>query len=77
MYLCYAQLIGEHFPMEHDDILEFINNAKINNLRSIDPSNRDITEIPHEIGKLTDLEYLDFSYNKISNLPLKLGTSLT
>jgi len=59
--------------MERDDILEFIHNARINNLQSLDLSNREITEIPPEIGQLTNLEYLDFSYNRISKLPPEIG----
>ncbi len=59
--------------MERDDILEFIHNAGINNLKRLDLSNRDITEIPPEIGDLTKLEYLDLSYNRISKLPPEIG----
>jgi hypothetical protein len=59
--------------MDRDDILEFIHNARINNLTRLDLSNRDIREVPGEIGQLIQLEHLDLSYNFIEKLPPEIG----
>lgn len=59
--------------MDRDDILEFIHNARLNNLTRLDLSNRDIREVPSEIGQLIQLEHLDLSYNFIEKLPPEIG----
>jgi hypothetical protein len=57
------------FDMDRDDFLEAIKIASKKNMKKLDLSNRDIAEIPDEIGILTELEELNLSYNSISNIP--------
>ena len=59
--------------MDRDDILEIIRNVRIKNLTRLDLSNRDIREVPSEIGQLIKLEHLDLSYNFIEKLPPEIG----
>jgi len=59
--------------MDKADIVELIINAKKNDLTRLDLSNRDIRELPVEIGQLSALEYLDLSYNFIQKLPKEIG----
>jgi len=59
--------------MEKEDILELISNAISNNFKRLDLSNRDIQELPNEIGKLTGLEHLNLCFNRIQTLPPEIG----
>lgn len=59
--------------MNKEDVLYFIKKAKEKGSKSIDLSNRDIVEIPAEIGELTELEHLNLSYNEIEYLPSDIG----
>ena len=59
--------------MNKEDVLYFIRKAIKKGNRSIDLSNRDIVEIPAEIGELTELEHLNLSYNEIEYLPSEIG----
>ncbi|HON18068.1 MAG TPA: leucine-rich repeat domain-containing protein [Salinivirgaceae bacterium] len=59
--------------MEKEEILEFFIHAKANRLTRLDLSNREIREIPNEVGELIDLEHLDLSYNYIERIPPEIG----
>lgn len=59
--------------MDREEIVFFIKKAKEKKSRSLDLSNRDLTELPYEIGELTFLEYLDLSYNSITEIPPTIG----
>ncbi|MDD2564369.1 MAG: leucine-rich repeat domain-containing protein [Salinivirgaceae bacterium] len=59
--------------MDKDDILEIIRTVIINKVTRLDLSNRDIREVPSEIGQLVNLEHLDLSYNFIEKLPPEIG----
>ncbi len=55
--------------MDRDEVLEAIEVAKEHKLKKLSLSNRGITELPPEIGKLTMVQKLDLSYNYIKELP--------
>jgi hypothetical protein len=55
--------------MDIDEVLEAIELAKEQKLKKISLSNRGITELPPEIGKLSMVQKLDLSYNNIKRLP--------
>lgn len=55
--------------MDIDEVLEAIEVAKDQKLKKISLSNRGITELPPEIGRLTMVQKLDISYNSIKSLP--------
>ncbi len=55
--------------MDRDEVLEAIAVAKEQKLKKLSLSNRGITELPPEIGKLNLVQKLDLSYNSISSLP--------
>lgn len=55
--------------MDRDEVLEAIELAKEQKLKKLSLSNRGITELPPEIGKLTLVQKLDLSYNYIRKLP--------
>ncbi len=55
--------------MDIDEVLEAIELAKEQKLKKISLSNRGITELPPEIGKLSLVQKLDLSYNNIKKLP--------
>lgn len=55
--------------MIKNDIINFLKSAKQQNPIELDLSNKDITEIPEEIGELTSLKKLNLSYNNIIGIP--------
>lgn len=59
--------------MDREDILVLIENTKKRKKTKLDLSNRDIAELPEEIGELTDLKVLILSYNSIEMLPSSIG----
>lgn len=59
--------------MDREELVFFIKKAKEKNSKSLDLSNRDLEEIPPEIGELTQLEHLDLSYNYIKKVPREIG----
>ncbi|ALO15857.1 Leucine Rich repeats (2 copies) [Salinivirga cyanobacteriivorans] len=59
--------------MDREELVFFIKKAKEKNSKSLDLSNRDLEEIPPEIGELTQLEHLDLSYNYIKKVPHEIG----
>lgn len=59
--------------MDKEDSIFFIKKAKDKKSKSLDLSNRDLTELPAEIGELTHLEHLDLSYNSLKEIPREIG----
>eukprot|EP01156_Anaeramoeba_ignava_P018365 Anaeramoba_ignava/a91537_10.p1 GENE.a91537_10~~a91537_10.p1 ORF type:complete len:306 (-),score=21.60 a91537_10:15-932(-) len=59
--------------MERDELIFFIKKAKEKNSLSLDLSNRDLHELPPEIGELTQLVHLDLSYNYLQTIPPEIG----
>lgn len=59
--------------MDIEDILLLIENAIKSNKTKLDLSNRDINELPDEIGKLTKLKSLNLSYNSLIAIPASIG----
>lgn len=59
--------------MDREELVFFIKKAKEKGSKSLDLSNRDLEEIPSEIGELTGLEHLDLSYNYIKKIPNEIG----
>ncbi len=55
--------------MDRDEVLVAIELAKEQKLKKLSLSNRGITELPEEIGRLTQVQKLDLSYNNIRKLP--------
>ncbi|MFN3557054.1 MAG: leucine-rich repeat domain-containing protein [Bacteroidales bacterium] len=55
--------------MDRDEVLEAIELAKEQKLKKLSLSNRGITELPPEIGRLSFVQKLDLSYNNIQELP--------
>ncbi len=54
---------------EKKEIINIINRAAINKQDTLILSGMNLTELPHEIGSLTDLKILDISGNKLEDLP--------
>lgn len=59
--------------MDREDLLALFAVAQKEKMEKLDLSNRDITEIPDEIGELTFLKELNLSYNSITYLPKQIG----
>jgi hypothetical protein len=59
--------------MDKEELIFFIKKAKDKESKSLDLSNRDLTELPPEIGELTHLEHLDLSYNYLGKIPREIG----
>lgn len=59
--------------MDKEDILAIIEAALAEGISVLDLSNRDITELPAEIGKLENLKLLNLSYNSINQLPAEIS----
>lgn len=59
--------------MDKEDVINFISSLDRNTKR-LDLSNKDISEIPPQIGALKALEYLNLSYNNIKRLPEEITT---
>ncbi len=59
--------------MDREDILVIIQTALTEKSKSLDLSNKDIRELPPDIGLLTELEHLDLSYNYIGTIPAEIG----
>lgn len=59
--------------MDKTEILQFIQKAKAEKSDRVDLSNKDITELPVEIGELTWIKHLNLSYNNINELPSSIS----
>jgi Leucine-rich repeat (LRR) protein len=59
--------------MDIDEVLEAIELAKEQKLKTLSLSNRGISELPPEIGKLSLVQKLDLSYNYISKIPAEFS----
>ena len=59
--------------MDKNELLKIIEKAAREKTIYLSLSNRDITKLPAEIGKLTDLTRLDLSSNKLTTVPHQLG----
>jgi len=55
--------------MDKADVIQIIQFAKESAVEKLDLSNKGITELPNEIGLLTNLKLLDLSYNEIEEIP--------
>lgn len=60
--------------MNKEDVLETIKTAKKENSTFLDLSGNELSEIPPEIGELTDLEEINLGRNKLSGLPKEIGS---
>lgn len=59
--------------MEIDELNELIALAEKDKYKKLYLSNKDISILPPEIGKLTSLTYLDLSYNQLKFLPKEIS----
>ena len=57
--------------MEKDELIEMISLAKEQRVKKLSISNRGITDLPPDIGKLSFLKSIDLSYNQIKKLPVE------
>ncbi|MCP4369534.1 MAG: leucine-rich repeat domain-containing protein [Deltaproteobacteria bacterium] len=55
------------------EILDLINFTKTNRLTALDLSEKGVSQIPKEIGLLTDLEELSLSFNELQEIPEEIG----
>lgn len=60
------------YKMDKTEILQFIEKTKLEKTESLDLSNKDIIELPQEIGELVWLKHLNLSYNNIAELPASM-----
>ncbi len=67
--LCLNLTLLKILIMEWDEIIEMIEVAKAQKCKKLSLSNRGITSLPPEIGKLSFLQSLDLSYNQLDKLP--------
>ncbi len=58
--------------MDREDVVYFIRRLDVEKTKKLSLSNKDIDELPAEIGRLKNLQHLDLSYNNIQNLPPEL-----
>lgn len=58
--------------MDKQDVIYLLRSLNIETTRELDLSNKDITEIPADIGNFRNLEYLNLSYNNIEELPSEI-----
>jgi internalin A len=65
--------------MEREELLAIIEEAKQRGQTRLDLSSKQITELPEEIGQLTNLTYLDLKSNQLTTLPESIAqlTNLT
>ncbi|NEQ51880.1 MAG: GTP-binding protein [Leptolyngbya sp. SIO3F4] len=59
--------------MEQDELLKIIEKAVEGKATKLDLSSSDLTELPAEIGQLTNLLELDLRDNQLSSLPIEIG----
>jgi len=60
--------------MDKQDLTELLQNLNVETTKKLDISNKDIKEIPAEIARLKNLEYLNISYNNLEELPLEISS---
>jgi internalin A len=59
--------------MDSDDLLELIDRAAREGWTEIDLRNRELTELPAEIGQLSQLDSLNLGWNELEVLPPEIG----
>ena len=59
--------------MEEDEVLRIIEEAVESKQTSLDLSNNQLTALPHEITKLTNLTELNLSDNQLTALPPEIN----
>jgi len=59
--------------MDTDELKEMLSIAEKDKYKKLYLSNKDIMNLPPEIGKLTSLTYLDLSYNQLKKLPAEIS----
>jgi internalin A len=59
--------------MTREELLALIDQAAEENWRELDLSDRELTELPSEIGQLTNLRMLDLSRNQVTQIPEAIG----
>jgi Leucine-rich repeat (LRR) protein len=55
--------------MDKTDITRFLEKFGETKKKKLELPNKDITEMPDELGELTQIEYLDLSYNNLKEFP--------
>ena len=59
--------------MTEEELLQLIEKAAAEGWEELDLSGEGLTVLPPEIGKLTNLQTLNLSHNKLSSLPAEFG----
>jgi small GTP-binding protein len=64
---------GYYITLSAEQLLDIFRKTKESNTDSLDLSGYCITELPEEIGKLTNLQYLNLDNNHLTELPEAIG----
>jgi internalin A len=76
----HEELVGQGgYPMDEKELLQITEQAAKEGWTELDLSKKGLTELPPEIGQLTNLAELNLSRNRLTTLPPEIGqlTSLT
>ena len=59
--------------MNEEELLQVIERAMTEGWTELDLAGNELTELPPEIGRLTNLQILYLSYNQLNTLPVEIG----
>jgi Leucine-rich repeat (LRR) protein len=71
--LTLPSLAQDDYPTSYEIALQRIEEARATGTIVLTLANLGLLEIPPEIGNLSNLEYLDLSFNQLTILPAEIG----